>query len=76
MDRCRKLGQSLNLNEKEDELGVIDMSQVVTDVQPLETKETEKLVTRRPKDAQDLRKMIGTRTAGSKNLVDIYKEEK
>ena len=76
MDRCRKLGQSLNLNEKEDELGVIDMSQVVTDMQPLETKETEKLVTRRLKDAQDLRKMIGTRTAGSKNLVDIYKEER
>ncbi|KZD71266.1 hypothetical protein B4088_0850 [Bacillus cereus] len=52
------------------------MSQVVTDFQPLEAKEVEKLVTRRPKDAQDLRKMIGTRTAGSKNLVDIYKEEK
>ncbi|UNP77266.1 hypothetical protein MN033_03480 [Bacillus nitratireducens] len=76
MDRCRKSGQSLNLNEKEDELGVIDMSQVVTDIQPLGPKETEKLVTRRPKDAQDLRKMIGTRTVGGKNLVDIYKEEK
>lgn len=76
MDRCRKLRQSLILNEKKDELGVIDMSQVVTDFQPLETKEVEKLVTRRPKDAQDLRKMIGTRTDGGKNLVDIYKEEK
>ncbi|EJS66408.1 hypothetical protein CON38_08015 [Bacillus cereus] len=76
MDRCRKLRQSLILNEKKGELGVIDMSQVVTDFQPLETKETKKLVTRRPKDAQDLRKMIGTRTAGGKNLVDIYKEEK
>ncbi len=61
---------------KKGELGVIDMNQVVTDFQSLEVKEVEKLVTRRPKDAQDLRGMIGTRTAGGKNLVDIYKEEK
>ncbi len=34
------------------------------------------LITKRPKDAQELRKMIGTRTVGGSRLVELYEEGK
>ncbi|WP_436864815.1 hypothetical protein [Bacillus fungorum] len=53
------------LNKKEDdEVVVIDMMQIKSDFTVIE-KET-RLITKRPKNAQELRKMIGTRTAGGR----------
>ncbi|HHP5603498.1 hypothetical protein SIL80_12380 [Bacillus cereus group sp. BfR-BA-01119] len=63
------------LNKKQgDEVVVIDMTQVKSDFAVLEN-ET-RLITKRPKDAQDLRKMIGTRTVSGRRLVDLYEEGK
>ncbi|MDH4423545.1 hypothetical protein CN931_19805 [Bacillus sp. AFS054943] len=63
------------LNKKEDgEVVVIDMAQIKSDFTVIEN-ET-RLITKRPKDAQELRKMIGTRTAGGRRLVELYEEGK
>ncbi|TNO95652.1 hypothetical protein [Bacillus sp. CD3-1a] len=63
------------LNKKQgDKVVVIDMTQVKSDFAVLEN-ET-RLITKRPKDAQDLRKMIGTRTVSGRRLVDLYEEGK
>lgn len=63
------------LNKKQgDEVVVIDMTQVKSDFAVLEN-ET-RLITKRPKDAQGLRKMIGTRTVSGRRLVDLYEEGK
>ncbi|PIE95013.1 hypothetical protein CO726_13010 [Bacillus fungorum] len=63
------------LNKKaDDEVVVIDMMQIKSDFTVIE-KET-RLITKRPKKAQELRKMIGTRTAGGRRLVELYKEDK
>ncbi|PGU01313.1 MULTISPECIES: hypothetical protein [Bacillus cereus group] len=63
------------LNKKEDgEVVVIDMAQIKSDFTVIEN-ET-RLITKRPKDAQELRKMIGTRTAAGRRLVELYEEGK
>ena len=63
------------LNKKaDDEVVVIDMMQIKSDFTVIE-KET-RLITKRPKDAQELRKMIGTRTVGGRRLVELYEEGK
>lgn len=63
------------LNKKaDDEVVVIDMIQIKSDFTRVEN-ET-RLITKRPKDAQELRKMIGTRTVSGKRLVELYEEGK
>ncbi|WP_078430511.1 hypothetical protein [Alkalihalobacterium alkalinitrilicum] len=55
-------------------LGVINLSNMVTPSKFLKPTEDKKLVTRKPQNARDLRKMIGTRSATGQKLVDIYKQ--
>lgn len=63
------------LNKKaDDEVVAIDIMQIKSDCTVIE-KET-CLITKRPKNAQELRKMIGTRTVGGRRLVDLYEEDK
>ncbi|HDR7898337.1 hypothetical protein OCD85_06665 [Bacillus pacificus] len=63
------------LNKKEDdEVIVIDMVQLNLDFTVIENETS--LITKRPKDAQELRKMIGTRTVGGSRLVELYEEGK
>ncbi|WP_242301877.1 hypothetical protein [Bacillus cereus group sp. BfR-BA-01361] len=63
------------LNKKaDDEVVVIDMIQIKSDFTRVEN-ET-RLITKRPKNAQELRKMIGTRTVGGRRLVELYEEGK
>ncbi|PGK36900.1 hypothetical protein CN907_17155 [Bacillus anthracis] len=63
------------LNKKaDDEVVFIDMMQIKSDFTVIEN-ET-RLITKRPKNAQELRKMIGTRTVGGRRLVDLYEEGK
>ncbi|EOS8270812.1 TPA: hypothetical protein ACTZ3L_003699 [Bacillus cereus] len=63
------------LNKKQgDEVVVIDMTQIKSDFAVIENEN--RLITKRPKDAQDLRKMIGTRTVSGRRLVDLYEEGK
>ncbi|ACO28945.1 hypothetical protein MRY88_05045 [Bacillus cereus] len=63
------------LNKKEDdEVIVIDMVQIKSDFTVTEN-ET-RLITKRSKDAQELRKMIGTRTVSGERLVELYEEGK
>nr|WP_255291750.1 hypothetical protein [Bacillus toyonensis] len=63
------------VNKKEnDEVVVIDMMQIKSDFTVIE-KEI-RLITKGPKNAQELRKMIGTRTVGGRRLVDLYEEDK
>ena len=40
------------------------------------TENETRLITKRPKDAQELRKMIGTRTVSGEQLVELYEEGK
>ncbi|ONH02267.1 hypothetical protein BKK45_01590 [Bacillus cereus] len=61
------------LNKKEDdEVIVIDMVQLNLDFTVIENETS--LITKRPKDAQELRKMIGTCTVSGKRLVELYEE--
>ncbi|WP_318582044.1 hypothetical protein [Bacillus paranthracis] len=63
------------LNKKaDDEVVVIDMIQIKSDFTRVEN-ET-RLITKRPKNAQELRKMLGTRTVSGRRLVDLYEEGK
>ncbi|ASI76666.1 hypothetical protein LKM01_23840 [Bacillus pacificus] len=63
------------LNKKaDDEVVVIDMMQIKSDFTMIEKEIS--LITKRPKNAQELRKMIGTRTVSGKRLVDLYEEGK
>ncbi|KXI80847.1 hypothetical protein ACS52_06895 [Bacillus cereus] len=63
------------LNKKaDDEVVVIDMIQIKSDFTRVEN-ET-RLITKRPKNAQELRKMLGTRTVGGRRLVELYEEGK
>lgn len=73
MGECRSKSDKLN---QKDELGVIDMSQVATDLKTVRVAPENRLVSHPPKDARDLRKMIGTRTASGRSLTDIYKQGK
>ncbi len=65
IESFRERRDDIMLNKKEDdEVVVIDMMQIKSDFTVIE-KET-RLITKRPKNAQELRKMIGTRTAGGR----------
>ncbi|MCU5466685.1 hypothetical protein OCF07_16200 [Bacillus pacificus] len=71
----RKRRDDIMLNKKEDdEVIVIDMVQLNLDFTVIENETS--LITKRPKDAQELRKMIGTRTVGGSRLVELYEEGK
>lgn len=75
IESFRKRRDDIMLNKKaDDEVVVIDMMQIKSDFTVIE-KET-RLITKRPKDAQELRKMIGTRTVGGRRLVELYEEGK
>ncbi|MFJ8218847.1 hypothetical protein [Bacillus cereus] len=63
------------VNKKEnDEVVVIDIVQIKSGFTV--TEDEKSLITKRPKDAQELRKMIGTRTAVGRRLVALYEEDK
>lgn len=50
------------------------MTQIKADFTLIENENS--LITKRPKDAQGLRKMIDTCTVGRKRLVELYEEGK
>jgi hypothetical protein len=76
MDKNNNILYNIGTKEISNKIGVINMAKIEALVKELQqtTKASEKTVSEKPKSARELRKMIGTRPAFGRNLVDLYKE--
>ncbi|MCP8970031.1 hypothetical protein [Ectobacillus ponti] len=63
-------------DREQEDVGVIDMNEVVDHIEEQLPVLDKQLVERAPKDALELRKMIGTRSIPGRTLVDLYKENR